>query len=139
MTFSAPSIAGIVDPPALDVPGDTRYLGDRLDRLIHAVEGLGIRQEVPAASQLYAQTPGTGRNDFPQTVRARLRDLTLSVSAACTVTVRIGNGVTDSFDFAGATTIVLPFMRVIDPGTDVVVTASAGSLRNAYFTGWTDN
>lgn len=127
------------DPLPTDLPADTEaivgalsQLADKLDLLIDAT----ARAEVPASGTFFALPAATGRNDFPQPIRVRLTNLVLSVSAACTVTVTIGSAAYTRYDFVGAATIVIPFPELIDSGKDVVVAASAGTLRAAYFTGY---
>jgi hypothetical protein len=130
------------DPIATDLPDDTKYVGDRLDRAVACLEKLvdaTVREETPAKSAFFANTPATGRNDFPQAVRTRLDRLVLSPSAACTITVRIGSAIIVTYNFAGALTVDLPSpVPWVDGGIDVVITASAGTLGAAYFTGYVE-
>lgn len=125
----------------LDIPGvpeDTKYLADRLDRqteYLKEIRDATIQREIQRPSR-YMVLPG--RNDFPQQPRVSLKTFVVSVSAACSVTVRIGAAVDTVFDFPGAASQEFNFPVVVDAGTDVTVAASAGTLRAAYFTGTPD-
>lgn len=123
-----------VDPDVLFFGGvreSIRQTNGLLERLVADL----IRQEIPAPGIFHATV---GRNDFPQDVRVRVRNLVVSVSAAATITVRIGSAAYLLFDMGGADVRVLPLPLTIDSGTDVTVTASAGTVRAAYFEGYAE-
>lgn len=124
--------ADSVDIPG--VPDDTKWLGDRIAAVNASVRDLAkaIAAGDPTEAVYWAMPL---HNDFPQSVRVKLKWLVLSVSAACTVAIKIGTATFASFDFVGADTQVLPFPVDIQPGVDVTITASAGTLRAGYFTG----
>jgi len=125
----------------LDIPGvpeDTKYLADRLDQqtgYLREIRDATIEREIQRPSR-YQCLPG--RNDFPQQPRVSLKTFVVSVSAACSVTVRIGAAVDTVLDFPAAAAQEFSFPVVVDAGTDVTVLASAGTLRAAYFTGTPD-
>lgn len=128
-----------LDPVPSDLPEDTKYLGDRLDKIIALLADLEqatVRNETPAPGLFFAMAL---RNDFPQNVRVRTIGLLVSVSAAATVTVTIGSASLMLFDFSAADTIYLPLPTLIDSGTDVTVAVSAGTLRLAAFLGYPES
>src|SRR4051812_15554699 len=94
------SDAGPVDIPG--VPEDTRYLGDRLDRIAQAMEHIEdatTRAETPAPGIFWVMAL---HNDFPEAVKVRAKTLIVSVSAACTFTLKIGTANFLQLDFASA-------------------------------------
>lgn len=125
----------------LDIPGvpeDTKYLADRLDRqteYLKEIRDATIQREIQRSSRYWIMD---GRNDFPQNLRIAVKTFVVSVSAACGVLVRIGSAQDARFDFPGAATVELHYPVVIDAGTDVFISVTAGSLRAAYFTGTPD-
>jgi hypothetical protein len=129
-----------IDPMQLDpipsaLPEDTRYLGDRLDKMIALltdIQQAEVGDQTPTPGLFFIQT---GRNDFPQTTRIRTTDFIVSVSAACTVTLVIGSATFYAFDLGAAGTLVLPCPTLIDAGKDVTVSVSAGVLRMAAILG----
>jgi hypothetical protein len=125
-----------LDPVPSDLPEDTKYLGDRLDKLIGVMTDIRqatVNQPSPSDGAYFLMT---GRNDFPQTTRLRASTLVVSVSAAATIAVLIGSATFMSFDVGAAElTKIVPLPIVIDAGKDVTVTTSAGAIRTAFLLG----
>lgn len=131
------SETGPVDIPG--VPEDTQYLADRLDRIAQSLENIenaAVRDERPAPGMFFVMPL---RNDFPQNVKTRAKTIIISVSAACTFTLKIGSAVFLQLDFVGAASQEFSFPTTIDAGIDVVATVSAGTLRAAVITGFPES
>jgi hypothetical protein len=128
-----------LDPVPSDLPEDTKFLGDRLDKLIAVMTD--IRQ-----ATLQQQSPSSGmfflfatRNDFPQTVRVRAQWLVIGSSAAGNVVVNIGSASLLTINFPAADTKVIPLPITIDAGKDVTAVAGGGAaLTAAFLTGYAE-
>jgi hypothetical protein len=126
-----------LDPIPSDLPEDTKYLGDRLDKLIAImtdIEQATVQQQSPSSGMYFLQAL---HNDFPQTVRTRILNLVVGSSAAGNVTLTIGTASLLVVNFAAQDTKVIPLPITIDAGKDVTLTAAGGAaITVGYLTGY---
>jgi len=111
-----------------EVPADTAYLGRKLDEIrdmLGVLSASSIRQEMPAPA-VFELT-----QDTPRSWSARIRNVyfVFSVSAASEVTLKIGTSVgARKFQVAAADTRIIPLPITIDPGADLTLDSSAGTV-----------
>lgn len=129
--MTLPSAHELVDPIAVLVPDDTKFLGDKLDKIIALLNEQTGRRETPAPTSL----------PFPiqtRSTRIRCLYLVLTASAAATVNFNVGAGVRHTYIFGAADTKVFPIFENIEQGNDVSLTASAGTA-SGYIIGYVDD
>lgn len=111
------------------VPEDTRYLGDRLDKIAGLLEhliGNTNKQPEPALVALPLQA---------STRRFRALYLVFAVSATATITLRVGTASKAVYNTASADTRIVPLFLTIDNGIAVTLETSAGTI-NGYLIGF---
>lgn len=126
--MTLPSIHDSLDPIAVEIPEDTKYIGDRMDKLIALLTDIkenGIRRETPAPMiiELNLSQP-----IYRSSVRLRVQTIILSDNAgSARMRVMVG---TRKYQFQCPTTTatqVLPFPLTIEAGVDIQGTGDAGA------------
>lgn len=118
-------------PEEIDVNRETSAVTDRLDKINETLRKQGTKPGV--FDMLTGATTGATQQTH---VRMRPDKLVLSGDNVGAVTFSVKFGArTFRFAVVGPITLVLPPpVEIIDRGTDIVATVSAGNLTAAYFT-----
>lgn len=116
MAGETPSVPSAGRMPEIDVVDPFDKMNSKLVEIERALSG---------ADDLIWDLTGGGTVIQSQHVRFRAKTLVFDVSAAATVTFTVGTR-TRTFSAATALTFAVPLPVIIERGTDVSLTASAG-------------
>lgn len=72
------------------------------------------------------------------TLRYRVQELYITVTAACTVTLMVGTSAQQTFVFSQAATVRFSYPAIFDRGVDIYLTATGGVTPTGYFTAYVD-
>jgi hypothetical protein len=126
--------------PADVQANEENYVNPYDDMLAQMREQTILLKRLTESTERQRANPGfsealIGTGAFPSTVAYRPVYLIFTVSAACTVTITYGSSVQRVLNIPSADTRVMPWTLAISRGTDVAITASAGTV-SGWFLGY---